>query len=178
MFTAAYGETCQQLAARAGIQVEQLENYNHGLDCNSGLLANEVYCIQAPKTKAKRCLREKQKAAAANKGSSSSSSSSTTTSKAVAAASSTPASSGSSSSSGAPSQYAVPASEATNKVSRYNSSCKWFYTITTEDAGCDAVAAKNNISTDTFYGLNPGLHHAGDHICDNLDTGKAYCVGL
>lgn len=24
--------------------------------------------------------------------------------------------------------------------------------------------------------MNPGLHHAGDHICDNLDTGKKYCV--
>ncbi|KAG2178349.1 hypothetical protein INT44_001499 [Umbelopsis vinacea] len=53
--------------------------------------------------------------------------------------------------------------------------CRQFHTITNSDS-CTSVAKKFHISTSTFYALNPGLHHAGDHICDNLDTGKKYCV--
>ncbi|ORZ24519.1 hypothetical protein BCR42DRAFT_403117 [Absidia repens] len=41
---------------------------------------------------------------------------------------------------------------------------------------CDGIAATFKITPDQFYAMNPGLHHAGDHLCDNLDDGKAYCV--
>ncbi|ORZ08401.1 hypothetical protein BCR42DRAFT_442207 [Absidia repens] len=41
---------------------------------------------------------------------------------------------------------------------------------------CDGIAASFKITSDEFYGMNPGLHHAGDHICDNLDNDKKYCV--
>ncbi|CAO3599871.1 unnamed protein product [Absidia cylindrospora] len=41
---------------------------------------------------------------------------------------------------------------------------------------CDGIAATFKITSDQFYAMNPGLHHAGDHLCDNLDDGKKYCV--
>ncbi|GAB5590080.1 hypothetical protein Unana1_04980 [Umbelopsis nana] len=53
--------------------------------------------------------------------------------------------------------------------------CRQFYTITAADS-CTSVAKKFHISEATLYALNPGLHHAGTHLCDNLDTGKKYCV--
>ncbi|CAO3667143.1 unnamed protein product [Umbelopsis vinacea] len=53
--------------------------------------------------------------------------------------------------------------------------CRKFYTITDADS-CSSVAKKFHISEATLYALNPGLHHAGAHLCDNLDTGKKYCV--
>ncbi|KAH8551680.1 hypothetical protein BGW37DRAFT_556930 [Umbelopsis sp. PMI_123] len=53
--------------------------------------------------------------------------------------------------------------------------CRQTHTVTNTDT-CSSIAQKYHISTATFYALNPGLHHAGAHICDNLDTGKKYCV--
>ncbi|KAJ2959519.1 hypothetical protein NQZ79_g4997 [Umbelopsis isabellina] len=75
--------------------------------------------------------------------------------------------------------------------------CLQTYTIKAGD-GCEGVAASFSLTPDEFYAMNPGLHHAGDHLCDNLgniprafinvidisvltfyialDDGKAYCV--
>ncbi|KAG0167673.1 hypothetical protein DFQ29_000308 [Apophysomyces sp. BC1021] len=50
--------------------------------------------------------------------------------------------------------------------------------VTSADNGCADVASKNGITLDQLYGWNTGLHHKGEHICDNLDDGKAYCVGV
>ncbi|CAO3596391.1 unnamed protein product [Absidia cylindrospora] len=41
---------------------------------------------------------------------------------------------------------------------------------------CDGIAATFKLTPDAFYDMNPGLHHAGDHICDNLDNDRKYCV--
>ncbi|ORX56803.1 hypothetical protein DM01DRAFT_1406263 [Hesseltinella vesiculosa] len=48
--------------------------------------------------------------------------------------------------------------------------------IVTATDSCTSIAAEFQISLDDFYNMNPGLHHAGAHICDNLDSGKPYCV--
>ncbi|KAF7727079.1 hypothetical protein EC973_008042 [Apophysomyces ossiformis] len=48
--------------------------------------------------------------------------------------------------------------------------------IIVEGDSCSSVADQFKLTLDQFYGMNPGLHHAGDHICDNLDNGKPYCV--
>ncbi|CAO3659393.1 unnamed protein product [Umbelopsis ramanniana] len=53
--------------------------------------------------------------------------------------------------------------------------CLQTYTIKDGD-GCEGIAASFSLTPDAFYAMNPGLHHAGDHLCDNLDTGKPYCV--
>ncbi|CAM0139471.1 hypothetical protein VKS41_004718 [Umbelopsis sp. WA50703] len=53
--------------------------------------------------------------------------------------------------------------------------CLQTYTIKDGD-GCEGIAASFSLTPDEFYNMNPGLHHAGDHLCDNLDTGKPYCV--
>ncbi|ORY95307.1 hypothetical protein BCR43DRAFT_525052 [Syncephalastrum racemosum] len=63
-----------------------------------------------------------------------------------------------------------------NLFSHVPSDCKYVHLVSDGD-GCDTVAKNAGIPESQLYSLNPGLHHAGDHMCDNLDTGKAYCVG-
>ncbi|GAB5593104.1 hypothetical protein Unana1_08004 [Umbelopsis nana] len=53
--------------------------------------------------------------------------------------------------------------------------CLQTYTVQNGD-GCEGIAASFSLTPDDFYNMNPGLHHAGTHLCDNLDTGKPYCV--
>ncbi|CAO3671019.1 unnamed protein product [Umbelopsis vinacea] len=53
--------------------------------------------------------------------------------------------------------------------------CLQTYTVKDGD-GCETVAASFGLTPDAFYAMNPGLHHAGTHLCDNFDTGKPYCV--
>ncbi|KAK4516011.1 GTPase required for pre-60S ribosomal subunit nuclear export and maturation [Mucor velutinosus] len=53
--------------------------------------------------------------------------------------------------------------------------CLKNYTITAVDS-CVSVAAQFQITEAEFYAMNPGLHHSAAHDCDNLDTGKPFCV--
>ncbi|KAI8069380.1 hypothetical protein BC940DRAFT_297586 [Gongronella butleri] len=53
--------------------------------------------------------------------------------------------------------------------------CKQTYTVKAGDS-CEGIAASYKLTPDEFYAMNPGLHHAGAHLCDNLDDGKPYCV--
>ncbi|CAO3626706.1 unnamed protein product [Mucor fragilis] len=53
--------------------------------------------------------------------------------------------------------------------------CLQNYTITAVDS-CVSVAAQFQITEAEFYAMNPGLHHSATHDCDNLDTGKPFCV--
>ncbi|CDH52801.1 predicted protein [Lichtheimia corymbifera JMRC:FSU:9682] len=138
--------------------------------------AGDKVCVEAPKTKAKRCLAEK-------KGSASSSSSSSDEEAAPAAdAASTEADSKPASNSGAPSEYALSKEQVESQglklVNKINPNCKWFYTITPDDVACEDVSAKNNIDQATLFKLNKNLHSKAPNTCDNLDTGKTYCVGL
>ncbi|KAL0089797.1 secreted LysM domain-containing protein [Phycomyces blakesleeanus] len=69
-------------------------------------------------------------------------------------------------------------SRPSNAVNKIVDNCNKYYTIAESDSGCSDVASKNGIDEEELYAWNQGLHHAGDHLCDNLDTGKAYCVGV
>ncbi|KAI9485477.1 MAG: hypothetical protein EXX96DRAFT_613344 [Benjaminiella poitrasii] len=53
--------------------------------------------------------------------------------------------------------------------------CLQNHTIIDTDS-CTSVAAQFNLTEASFYAMNPGLHHSVNHDCDNLDTGKPYCV--
>ncbi|CAO3636435.1 unnamed protein product [Cunninghamella blakesleeana] len=53
--------------------------------------------------------------------------------------------------------------------------CLQTHTVVAGDS-CVGIAANFKLTPDEFYAMNPGLHHLGDHICDNLDDGKPYCV--
>ncbi|KAG2215887.1 hypothetical protein INT46_004143 [Mucor plumbeus] len=53
--------------------------------------------------------------------------------------------------------------------------CLQNYTVTAIDS-CVSVAAQFKITEAEFYTMNPGLHHSATHDCDNLDTGKPFCV--
>ncbi|KAI8072236.1 uncharacterized protein B0P05DRAFT_549432 [Gilbertella persicaria] len=53
--------------------------------------------------------------------------------------------------------------------------CLQNYTITATDS-CVSVAAAFELTEAEFYAMNPGLHHSIQHDCDNLDTGKPFCV--
>ncbi|KAI9300331.1 hypothetical protein BJ944DRAFT_234915 [Cunninghamella echinulata] len=53
--------------------------------------------------------------------------------------------------------------------------CLQTHTVVAGDS-CVSIAAAFKLTPDQFYAMNPKLHHLGDHICDNLDDGKPYCV--
>lgn len=168
--------TCAAFAKAQNIAPEVFATINKIVDldqpCN--INAGDKLCVEAPKTKAKRCLAEKK--------SSSSSTNAAAAPAADAAATQADASSSSSSNSGAPSQYALSKEQVESQgltlVHKINPNCKWFYTITPNDVACEDVAAKNNIDQATLFKLNKNLHSKAPNTCDNLDTGKTYCVGL
>ncbi|KAI7862724.1 hypothetical protein BDF14DRAFT_1885784 [Spinellus fusiger] len=55
--------------------------------------------------------------------------------------------------------------------------CKKYYVVKPGD-GCSIIAQKNKISEAQLYQYNTGLHHNAEHMCDNLDDGRAYCVAV
>ncbi|KAI9358661.1 hypothetical protein BD770DRAFT_442870 [Pilaira anomala] len=60
-------------------------------------------------------------------------------------------------------------------IARPAEGCLQTYTVTDADS-CVSVAATFKITEPEFYAMNPGLHHSVKHDCDNLDTGKQYCI--
>ncbi|KAJ8663458.1 hypothetical protein O0I10_000698 [Lichtheimia ornata] len=174
--TAVQTTTCDAFAKAQGIAPEVFATVNKIVDLDQACTINagDKVCVEAPKTKAKRCLAEK-------KGSSSSSSSDEEAAPAADAAS-TEADSKPASNSGAPSEYALSKEQVESQglklVNKINPNCKWFYTITPDDVACEDVSAKNNIDQATLFKLNKNLHSKAPNTCDNLDTGKTYCVGL
>ncbi|KAI8065234.1 hypothetical protein BC940DRAFT_85688 [Gongronella butleri] len=65
-----------------------------------------------------------------------------------------------------------------NAVRHIVPNCNKYATVLPSDADCTSFSAKHGIKESQLYQWNKGLHHAGAHLCDNLDTGKAYCVGV
>ncbi|KAG0169223.1 hypothetical protein DFQ28_003755 [Apophysomyces sp. BC1034] len=175
---AAPGDTCKSLANTYNVKVGDLHRWNHGLEsfgnekCNK-LVVGKAYCVHAPRTKAKRCLSEKKKAAAQKKKAAEEAAK-------KAAEDAKKKADQEAAKKDKPSQP-KPTDNGNVKLNKANHivpNCKKFYTITTEDNGCADVAQKNGIDVEQLYSWNKGLHHKGEHICDNLDTGKAYCVGV
>ncbi|GAA5808861.1 hypothetical protein MFLAVUS_002260 [Mucor flavus] len=60
-------------------------------------------------------------------------------------------------------------------IARPAEGCLQNYTITDVDS-CFSVAEMFKITEPEFYAMNPGLHHSVQHDCDNLDTGRPFCV--
>ncbi|GAA5806204.1 hypothetical protein HPULCUR_011735 [Helicostylum pulchrum] len=60
-------------------------------------------------------------------------------------------------------------------IARPAEGCLQTYTITDTDS-CFSVAEMFKITEPEFYAMNPGLHHSVQHDCDNLDTGRPFCV--
>ncbi|KAI8061920.1 hypothetical protein BDF21DRAFT_455489 [Thamnidium elegans] len=60
-------------------------------------------------------------------------------------------------------------------IARPAEGCLQNYTITDVDS-CFSVAEMFKITEPEFYAMNPGLHHSAQHDCDNLDTGRPFCV--
>ncbi|KAI7881351.1 hypothetical protein K492DRAFT_236759 [Lichtheimia hyalospora FSU 10163] len=172
--TAVQTTTCDAFAKAQGLAPEVFATVNKIVDLDQACTINagDKVCVEAPKTKAKRCLAEK-------KGSSASSDEEAAP---AADAAATDAAAKSSSSSGAPSKYAVSKEQVESQglklVNKINPKCKWFYTITPQDVACEDVASKNNIDQATLFKLNKNLHSKAPNTCDNLDTGKTYCIAL
>ncbi|KAI9313065.1 hypothetical protein BX666DRAFT_2030457 [Dichotomocladium elegans] len=172
--------SCSEFAVSKGLPPAVFAILNHGTDLeNCSVTPGNEYCIAAPRTKAKRCLAEKKKAekAAAEKAAAEKAAAEK---EAAEKAEEKPEEKPAAPASGAPSVHAIPRSKTggLNLVNKINPDCQWYYTILPADEGCDAVAAKNNIPVSQLYSLNKNLHSKAPNTCDNLDTGKTYCVSL
>ncbi|CAO3589063.1 unnamed protein product [Absidia cylindrospora] len=149
LVTVGENDTLASVAQKAGTTVDKLLEYNHGLKVDSVL--SNVLCTEASKTNAKRCLAEKSQKKKE-------------TAAPVAAASKKAA--------------ATVTKAPSNAVRHIVPNCNKYATVQPSDTDCTAFSKRNDIEEDNLYKWNQGLHHAGDHLCDNLDTGKAYCVGI
>ncbi|ORZ12384.1 hypothetical protein BCR42DRAFT_420509 [Absidia repens] len=152
LVTVGENDTLDSVAQKAGTTVDKILAYNHGLKIDSVL--SNVLCTEASKTNAKRCLAEKSQK------------------KEAAAAAPAPAASKKTASA------ATTTKAPSNAVRHIVPNCNKYATVEPSDADCTAFSKRNNIAESDLYKWNQGLHHAGDHLCDNLDTGKAYCVGI
>lgn len=68
----------------------------------------------------------------------------------------------------------TPANAPSNAVRHIISTCTKYATVTSSDSWCGPFAEKYGITEDQLYAYNAFLHKT----CDNLDDGKAYCVGV
>ncbi|KAI8385777.1 hypothetical protein BD560DRAFT_384313 [Blakeslea trispora] len=72
----------------------------------------------------------------------------------------------------------TPANAPSNAVRHIISTCNKYATVKASDSWCEPFAKKNGITSAQLFAWNAGLHSSGKHLCDNLDDGKAYCVGI
>ncbi|KAL0085143.1 secreted LysM domain-containing protein [Phycomyces blakesleeanus] len=156
------GETCASMAKHYKISVKNLQQWNSGLGSNvkkcSKITTGKSYCVKrGPKkvtTKKTTTKKSTTKKTTTKK---------TTTKKTTTKKSTTTKASPATSTNGL---HLAPHTDP---------NCKKYYVVVDGD-GCDTAAKKNGITEAQLYKWNTGLHHAGDHLCDNLDTGRAYCV--
>jgi hypothetical protein len=149
-------DTLETIASKAGVTVDDLLTFNHGLQKDATTLPESALCVAASKTHAKRCLSGKN------------SHKKSTTDKPAAKKPAAKKPSTSTSTTKAPS----------NAVNHIVPNCNKYATVLPSDSDCTAFSKTHGIAESNLYKWNTGLHHAGDHLCDNLDTGKAYCVGV
>ncbi|CDS03178.1 hypothetical protein LRAMOSA00580 [Lichtheimia ramosa] len=169
--TADVAESCVKFAESNGANLRTLLDLNNGLPTDCVVEKDQQYCISVGHTRAKRCLAEKKKAEEKKKQEQEQQPKEEKPKQQEKPKKP---------SGNAPSEYAIPRSETSGLklVNKINENCQWYYTILPEDDGCYAVAEKNNIPVETLYKLNKNLHSKEPNVCDNLDTGKTYCIGL
>ncbi|SAL95046.1 hypothetical protein [Absidia glauca] len=161
LITPAAEDSVASIAGKAGISVDDLLAFNHGLHLDS--VPKNALCVAASKTHAKRCLSSKNKKKPTKKPSKKPSKPTKKPSKPTKK----------------PSKPSTTSSKApSNAVRHIVANCNKYATVQPSDADCTSFSKKHGIAESNLYKWNKGLHHAGDHLCDNLDTGKAYCVGV
>ncbi|CDH51772.1 predicted protein [Lichtheimia corymbifera JMRC:FSU:9682] len=170
--TAEVAQSCVEFAEANGASLLTFKNINSGLPSDCVVEQGQKYCVSVGRTHAKRCLAEKKKAEEKKKQEQEQQKEEEEPKQEEKPAKKP--------SGNAPSEYAIPRSETSGLrlVNKINENCQWYYTILPEDDGCYAVAEKNNIPVETLYKLNKNLHSKEPNVCDNLDTGKTYCIGL
>lgn len=172
MLLAEVAQSCVEFTEANGVNFRTFQDINSGLPSNCVVEKDQEYCISVGHTRAKRCLAEKKKAEEKKKQEQEQQKEEEQPKQEEKPAKKP--------SGNAPSEYAIPRSETSGLrlVNKINENCQWYYTILPEDDGCYAVAEKNNIPVETLYKLNKNLHSKEPNVCDNLDTGKTYCIGL
>ncbi|KAL0077175.1 carbohydrate-binding module family 50 protein [Phycomyces blakesleeanus] len=175
LHTASSGESCKALAQKYNVSVEDLRSWNHGLTNSSedrclNLFPGVPYCVLASDPKVKRTLFAKRAAKTTKKSAKKTTKKAKKTTKKAKKTTKKAAKK-------TTKKAKSPKKASLNIANRTDPNCKKYHVVKSTDS-CYSVAKVNNISLNKFYSLNLGLHHLGDHICDNLDTGKAYCVAV
>ncbi|KAI9007578.1 hypothetical protein CLU79DRAFT_891992 [Phycomyces nitens] len=177
------GESCNAISNQYSVSIDNLRKWNHGLTHNhkdrcATLFPGVPYCVLATKPKITRSLFKKRASKSSSKDKKkvtkkvqkkpkkAKKTTKKTTKKSAKKTKKTTK------------KTTKKASHAgLNIANRTDPNCKKYHVVKSTDS-CYSVAKANKISMNKFYSLNAGLHHLGDHICDNLDTGKAYCVAV
>ena len=171
MLLADVAESCVNFAEANGANLRTLLDLNSGLPTDCVVKKDQEYCVSVGHTRAKRCLAEKKKAEEKKKQQQEEQEEQEKPKQQEKPKKP---------SGNAPSEHAIPRSETSGLrlVNKINENCQWYYTILPEDGGCYDVAEKNNIDVNDLYRLNKNLHSKEPNVCDNLDTGKTYCIAL
>ncbi|KAI8342266.1 hypothetical protein BC941DRAFT_412299 [Chlamydoabsidia padenii] len=165
LITPQVGESVTDIASKVGISVDDLLAFNHGLKIDR--VPTNALCIAASKTHAKRCLSGKN----AHKGKKPSKPTKKPSKP-------TKKPSKPTKKPNKPTKPSTTTKAPSNAVRHIVPNCNKYATVLPSDADCTSFSKKHGIAESDLYKWNKGLHHAGDHLCDNLDTGKAYCVGV
>ncbi|KAG2178120.1 hypothetical protein INT43_003373 [Umbelopsis isabellina] len=188
------GDSCEALAASHHITVPELIKINTGLHWGPGhycdnLDVGKKYCVKGPNSKStsthnksvehkEKCAKKKAKKAAALKKAqedAAKKSSHKKTTKKHTTKKSTKKTTKAHHTTKKPTT-SKPSGDTSGPIAhRTIASCKVYHLVTPQD-GCESVMSKFHISPADFFKWNPGVHHSADHDCDNLDTGKRYCV--
>ncbi|KAJ2965150.1 hypothetical protein NQZ79_g119 [Umbelopsis isabellina] len=200
------GDSCEALAASHDLTIPELISINTGLHWGPGHYCDNLdvgrqYCVKGPNSKSTstpkkttdskksaehkaKCAKKKAKKAAALKkaqedAAKKSSSKKHTTKKSSSKKStkkSTKKTTKAHTTTKKPTTSTKPSGDTTGPIAhRTIASCKEYHLVTPQD-GCESLISKFHISSADFFKWNPGVHHSADHDCDNLDTGKRYCV--
>ncbi|CAM0141536.1 hypothetical protein VKS41_003748 [Umbelopsis sp. WA50703] len=186
------GDTCEALAAAHHITVKELVSINTGLHWGPGHYCDNLdvgrqYCVKGPNSKSSskksaehqaKCAKKKAKKAAALKkaqeDAAKKSSKKHTTKKST--KKSTKKTTKAHTTTKKPTTSTKPSGDTTGPIAhRTIASCKEYHLVTPQD-GCESLISNYHITSAEFFKWNPEVHHSADHDCDNLDTGKRYCV--
>ncbi|KAG1053222.1 hypothetical protein G6F43_004692 [Rhizopus delemar] len=185
-------DTCNSIASSHGIPTADFLALNADVACDK-LVAGEAYCVQALPKHDKRDSYTGHKIALAKKKASKKGKKTTkkgkkTTKKAKKTTKkgkkttkkTTKSSSNSKASQSRPGDNwsSTPKNAPSNAVRHIISTCNKYSTVKSSDSWCGDFSKRNGITTTQLYDWNAGLHRSGSHECDNLDDGRAYCVGI
>ncbi|CAO3690178.1 hypothetical protein G6F70_001570 [Rhizopus microsporus] len=193
-YVAKKGDTVASVAKQHGVSIQSLYRWNAGnIDNSHELTENAVYCVNSALGKrswfykteglsGQKLALAKKKAAAAKKHTKKVKKTTKKVKKTTKKAKKTTKKAGSNGkviqSRPGDDWSSTPKNAPSNAVRHIISTCNKYSTVTSKDSWCGDFAKRNGISTSDLYKWNAGLHGPGKHECDNLDDGRAYCVGV